>query len=61
MDEKTKPKAFTMDINHYEAIKSALNECGAMVTVYVKCIFETIKRSAEPQILRAVSGYKLIG
>jgi hypothetical protein len=56
-----KARAFTIDINHYEAIKNVLNECGGMVTQYVKSIFETIKQYAEPQILRAVSGYKLIG
>jgi hypothetical protein len=56
-----KVRAFTMDINHYEAIKKTLNECGSMVTQYVKSVFLGIKLTAEPQILRAVSGYKLIG
>lgn len=57
----TKVRAFTIDVNHYEALKSVLNECGAMITQYVKSVFETIKQYAEPQILHAVSGYKLIG
>jgi len=56
-----KVRSFTIDINHYEALKNALNECGNIVSQYAKSVFITIKQYAEPQILQAVSGYKLIG
>ena len=59
--QMNKPRVFTIDVNHYEAIKSVLNECGNSVSAYTKTIFESMKRDAEPQILRAVSGYKLLG
>lgn len=61
MKFKQKETQFSIDVNHYEALKKALSECENAVSIYTKSIFEGIKTSAEPQILRAISGYRLIG
>ena len=56
-----KEKQFTIDVNHYEALKKALGQCESIGIAFSKSIFQSIKATAEPQILRAVSGYRLVG
>lgn len=55
-----KIKTFSIDINHYETIKSILQTPDLMVGDYLKAIYLTIKHEAESIILNEVSRLKML-
>jgi len=56
-----KDKMFSIDVNHYNAIRNVISEAGDRVSPYTQSIVLTLARTAEPEISRIVSNYKLTG